>query len=63
MAALSNVQESTVSRNLHNTVVKVRPYPLVRELQRVEKNWEKRTKFQKNVKEGFHVLEPFHLEE
>ena len=27
-AALSNVQKSTVSRNPHNTVVKLRPYLL-----------------------------------
>ena len=52
-APVSNVQKSTVCRNPHNTVVKLRPYPFrVRELQHVEKkNWKKRTKSQKNAKE------------
>ena len=61
-AVISNVQKSTVSRNLRNSVVKL---PLrVRELQRVEKkNWKKRTKSKKNAKEVFYALEPLHLEE
>ena len=44
-AVISNVQKSTVSRNPCNSVVKL---PLrVRELQRVKKNWKKRTKSKK----------------
>ena len=44
-AVISNVQKSTVSRNPRNSVVKL---PLrVRELQRVKKNWKKRTKSKK----------------
>ena len=60
-AVISNVQKSTVSRNPRNSVVKL---PLrVRELQRVKKNWKKRTKSKKNAKEVFYALEPLHLEE
>ena len=67
MTALSNIQKSTVSRNPHNTVVKLRPY-LLDFLSYVatacgEEELKEKDELQKNAKEVFYALEPFHLEE
>ena len=61
-AVISNVQKSTVSRNTHNSVVKLRPYPLEFVSYSV---WRRRIgrkgRNPKNAKEVFYALEPLHL--
>ena len=63
-AVISNVQKSTVSRKPRNSMVKLRPHLLEFVSYSV---WRRRIgrkdEIQKNAKEVFYALVPFHLEE